>query len=253
MGHYLVSGVRSSHSIAASVALQLAVDGHEVTLSAPPADRARAERFARKHNLGRVVGFDAGSDAGEAELAADLAGVPHLDGILHSIAYAPESCITGDLSDAPWDDVAVAMRVSAYSLVAMVRACRSKLIDPSSVVTLTIDSDFTMHTYNWMGVAKGALETAVRYLAREMGPAGVRVNAVAAGTVDTAAITGIEGADVIRSGFASRAPLGWDSSKVTSDVARTCTTLLELAMPVTTGAVIRADGGALTVGDSMVR
>ena len=108
--------------------------------------------------------------------------VDGLDGVVHSIAYAnPETALGGKFLTAPWPDVAQAVQVSAYSLSRSPRACRPLMRDGGSVVGLTFDATVAWPTYDWMGVAKAGLESCSRYLARDLGPDGIRVNLVSAG------------------------------------------------------------------------
>ncbi|MEB3371608.1 enoyl-ACP reductase FabI [Saccharopolyspora mangrovi] len=173
--------------------------------------------------------------------------VDRLDGVLHSIAYAPPSCLGEDFLEAPWPDVATAVEVSAYSLKSLAVACRPLMSPGSSIVGVDFDAGVTWPGYNWMGVAKAALESTTRYLARELGPDGIRVNLVAAGPLRTVAARSIGGPDDLEAAWKDRAPLGWDTTDP-EPVGRTLCTLLSDWLPVTTGAVLHADGGLHSTG-----
>lgn len=172
----------------------------------------------------------------------------HLDGIVHSIAYAnPETALGGKFLTTPFADVSTAMHVSAYSLVSLTMACKPMLSANASVVGLTFDARASWPTYDWMGVSKSALESATRYLARYLGPEGVRCNVVAAGPLDTIAKKAIPGADAFNNIWGPRAPLGWDSGDSTA-TAKAVVALLSDWFPATTGEMVHVDGGLHSTG-----
>ncbi|MGW1680399.1 enoyl-ACP reductase FabI [Saccharopolyspora sp. NPDC002376] len=173
--------------------------------------------------------------------------VDRLDGVLHSIAFAPGSCLGEDFLDAPWQDVATAVEVSAYSLKSLAVACRPLLRPGSSIVGVDFDARVAWPGYNWMGVAKAALESTTRYLARELGPDGIRVNLVAAGPLRTVAARSIGGPDTLEESWQERAPLGWDTNDP-EPVGRTICALLSDWLPKTTGSMVQADGGFHAMG-----
>src|SRR5918999_5811294 len=126
--------------------------------------------------------------------------VDGLDGVVHSIAYGnPETILGGKFLDGPWPDVAQAVQVSAYSLKSLTQACRPVMNDGGSVVGLTFDATVAWPAYDWMGVAKAGLESCARYLARDLGPAGIRVNLVSAGPLKTLAAKAIPGFEEVES------------------------------------------------------
>ena len=165
------------------------------------------------------------------------------------MGFAPEGCLghPDGLLGAPWADVATALQVSTYSLAALARAVRPLLGEGSSVVGLDFDASVAWPAYDWMGVAKAGLESASRYLARDLGPDGIRVNLVAAGPLRTVAARSIPGFDALARPWAARAPLGWDVGDA-EPVARTVVALLSDWMPATTGEIVHVDGGAHAVG-----
>ena len=149
----------------------------------------------------------------------------------------------------PWEDVATAMHTSAYSLKALAVACRPLMTEGGSIVGLDFDARQAWPAYDWMGVAKAALESTSRYLARDLGRDGIRVNLVAAGPVRTIAAKSIPGFAALENAWTSRAPLGWDTSDPTP-VARACVALLSDLFPATTGSMIMVDGGFSALGFS---
>jgi enoyl ACP reductase len=174
--------------------------------------------------------------------------VDGLDGVLHSIGFAnPETCLGAPFVDAPWSDVGPALEVSSYSYASLVRALLPLLSEGSSVLGMDFDARVAWPAYNWMGVAKAALESVNRYLARELGPKGIRVNLIAAGPVKTMAAKAIAGFEELEHGWGDRAPLGWDSSDPTP-VAKTICALLSDWLPATTGSMIMVDGGVHAMG-----
>jgi meromycolic acid enoyl-[acyl-carrier protein] reductase len=180
---------------------------------------------------------------------ADAVGqhVDGIDGVLHSIAYAPPSCLGEDFLDAPWADVATAVQVSAYSLKSLAVACLPLMKNGGSIVGLDFDARMAWPAYNWMGVAKAALESTTRYLARELGPQGIRVNLVAAGPLGTMAAKSIPGFNMLRDAWGERAPLGWDTADATP-VAKSICALLSDWLPATTGSMVWVDGGVHALG-----
>lgn len=173
--------------------------------------------------------------------------VDGLDGVLHSIGFAPASCLGENFLDAPWEDVSTALEVSAYSLKSLAVACLPLMGKGGSIVGMDFDARVAWPAYNWMGVAKAALESTTRYLARELGPMGIRVNLVAAGPLGTMAAKSIPGFSGLRDSWANRAPLGWDVSDATP-VAKSVCALLSDWLPSTTGSMVWADGGVHALG-----
>src|SRR6202034_3779713 len=136
--------------------------------------------------------------------------VDGLDGVVHSIANAPQAALGGNFLATGWEDVAKAVHVSAFSLKSLAMAALPLMGDGGSVVGLDFDASVAWPGYDWMGVAKAGLESCARYLARDLGPQGVRVNLVAAGPLRTMAAKAIPGFDRFESVWGDRAPLGWD-------------------------------------------
>ncbi|MDI6908277.1 enoyl-ACP reductase FabI [Nocardioides sp.] len=174
--------------------------------------------------------------------------VDGLDGVVHSIAYGnPETLLGGKFLSGPWPDVAQAVQVSAYSLKSLTQACRPLMGPGGSVVGLTFDATVAWPAYDWMGVAKAALESTSRYLARDLGPEGIRVNLVSAGPLKTLAAKAIPGFEALDEMWASRAPLGWDN-RDHQPTARAVCALMSDFFPATTGEIVHVDGGFHAMG-----
>ncbi|HEY5788310.1 MAG TPA: enoyl-ACP reductase FabI [Microlunatus sp.] len=246
----LVAGVTLDTSIAFHVARIAQAEGANVIVS----------NFGRAMSLtGRVIKkLDPVPpllevDVTNAEHLAGLADaigehVDRLDGVVHSLAFAnPETALGGKFLTTPYGDVSTAMHVSAYSLTSLTMAVKPLLANPASVVGLTFDATISWPVYDWMGVAKAALESTSRYLARYLGPDGVRVNLVAAGPLQTLAKKAIGGADEFDTIWAQRAPIGWDP-KDQEPTAKAVVALLSDWFPATTGEIIHVDGGVHAMG-----
>ena len=188
---------------------------------------------------------DAGHLASLAERVSEH--VDGLDGVVHGIAFAPQSALGGNFLDTPWEDVATAVHVSAYSLKALAMAALPLMSPGGAVVGMTFDASVAWPAYDWMGVAKAGLESCARYLARDLGPKGIRVNLMAAGPVKTMAAKSIPGFSSFEDLWADRAPLGWNLSDPVPP-ARACVALLSDWFPATTGEIVHVDGGVHAVG-----
>jgi meromycolic acid enoyl-[acyl-carrier-protein] reductase len=173
--------------------------------------------------------------------------VDGVDGVVHSIAFAPQSALGGNFLATSWEDVSTAVQVSAYSLKSLAMATLPLMPDGGSVVGLDFDASVAWPGYDWMGVAKAGLESCARYLARDLGPQRVRVNLVAAGPLKTMAAKSIPGFDKFEDVWSQRAPLGWDIANPEA-AARACVALLSDWFPATTGEIVHVDGGVHAVG-----
>jgi enoyl-[acyl-carrier protein] reductase I len=174
--------------------------------------------------------------------------VDGLDGVVHSIAYGnPETLLGGKFLGGPWEDVAQAVQVSAYSLASLSQACLPLMGRGGSIVGMTFDASVAWPAYDWMGVAKAGLESCSRYLARDLGPQGVRVNLVSAGPLRTLAAKAIPGFESLETSWRDRAPLGWDETD-TEPTARAVVGLLSDFFPATTGEIVHVDGGFHAMG-----
>jgi meromycolic acid enoyl-[acyl-carrier-protein] reductase len=247
----LVTGVLTDASLAFGVARLAQEEGAEVVLSGAGRGLSLTRRVARKlPEAVDVLEIDVTSADQLSAAAADLEQRwGRLDGLLHAIGFAPQDCLGGDILRAGWDDVAVALNISAYSLKALVAAFHPLLVAAggASVVSLDFDATVAWPAYDWMGVAKAALESLTRYLARDLGPDQVRVNLVAAGPVRTMAAKSIPAFDGFEATWGARAPLGWDVTDG-EPVARACVALLSDWFPATTGEMVHVDGGVHAMG-----
>jgi enoyl-[acyl-carrier protein] reductase I len=247
----LVTGVLTEASLAFGVAKLAQDEGAEVVLTGFGRGLSLTQRIAKRlSGPPPVLELDVTRADHLAALTTSLEqrwGA--LDGALHAIGFAPEACLGGDIFRADWDDVAVALQVNAYSLKALAEAVRPLLraAGGGSVVGLDFDATVAWPSYDWMGVAKAALESLARYLARDLGPDGIRVNLVSAGPSRTLAGRSIPGFDRFEEVWAPRAPLGWDASD-SSSVARACVALLSDWFPMTTGEILHVDGGFHATG-----
>ncbi len=174
--------------------------------------------------------------------------VDGLDGVVHSIAFGnPETLLGGRFLDGPWPDVAQAVQVSAYSLKSLSVACAPLMTDGGSVVGLTFDATVAWPAYDWMGVAKAGLESTSRYLARDLGPQGIRVNLVSAGPLKTLAAKAIPGFEQLEEMWSERSPLGWDNTDQGPTAMAVCALLSDF-FPATTGEIVHVDGGFHAMG-----
>ena len=247
----VVTGVLNDDSIAFSVARVAQEQGADIVLTSFGRVMRITERVARKLPApADVLELDV-TDAGHFErLTADLGERwGRVDGVLHAIANAnPDTCLGGDILKAEWPDVGAAIQVSAYSLAALAKATAPLMPDGGSIVGLDFDnSRVAWPVYDWMGVAKAALEATTRYLARDLGPKGIRVNLVAAGPVRTLSERSIPGSERFEEVWGERAPLGWDIRNP-EPVARACVALLSDWFPATTGEIVHVDGGFHAIG-----
>lgn len=245
----LVTGVLTEASIAFAVARLAQQEGARVLLTGFGRGLSITERVARRlPEPAPVVELDVTDDQQLGGLAERVREhLDGLDGVLHAIGFAPASALGGGFLEAPWSDVSTALHVSTYSLASLARACRPLLGRGSSIVGLDFDATVAWPAYDWMGVAKAGLESCARYLARELGPEGIRVNLVAAGPLRTMAAKSIPGFDAFETLWGERAPLGWDI-RDTEPAARACLALLSDWLPGTTGEIVHADGGLHATG-----
>jgi len=242
----LVTGVLNDASIAFSVARRAQEEGAEVVLTSFGRVMRLTQRTSKRlPTEAQVIELDVGNTDDLAALADRVGG--RLDGVMHAIGFAPESCLGGGFLDAPWEDVAIALQVSAYSLKSLAVAALPLMDRGGSIVGLDFDNTQAWPVYDWMGVAKSAFESVSRYLAKELGPQGIRVNLVAAGPIRTMAAKSIPGFEAFEAVWAQRAPLGWDI-RDPEPVANACVALFTDLFSATTGEMIHVDGGFHAVG-----
>lgn len=245
----VVTGVLTDASLAFGIARLAMEEGAEVILTGAGRALSLTQRTARKlPGDVEVMEFDATvSEHGPALAEAIGRRWDRVDGVVHSIGFAPEVCLGDDFMAAQWDDVATALQISAYSYKFLAEALTPLLRRGSSIVGLDFDNTVAWPAYNWMGVAKSALESINRYLARQLGPDGIRCNLIAAGPIRTMAAKSIPAFATFEDVWDSRAPLGWDVND-SEPVARSCVALLSDWFPSTTGSMIHVDGGYHATG-----
>ncbi len=245
----LVTGVVNRHSIAFSIAERAQAQGAEVVLTSFGRVKRMTERSAsRLDPVPDVLELDVNSDADAAALREELRGRwGKVDGAVHAIAFAPGDAIGGEFMDTPRESAKVAFETSAFSYKVLAECVAPLMADGGALVGLDFDATVAWPTYNWMGVAKAALESVNRYLARDLGGRGIRANLVSAGPVHTAAASGISGFADLEGLWGEAAPLGWDPQDATP-VADAALFLLSDLARATTGEILHVDGGAHAVG-----
>ncbi|MFI6262847.1 enoyl-ACP reductase FabI [Micromonospora sp. NPDC051006] len=244
----LVTGVITDASIAFSVAKLAQENGAQVVLTGF-GRLSLVERIAKRlPEPAPVIELDVTNPEHLAGLADKVREhVDGLDGLVHSIGFAPQSCLGGGFLDAPWEDVATALHVSTYSYKSLAVAALPLMSAGSAVVGLTFDATKAWPVYDWMGVAKAGLESASRYLALHLGKQGIRSNLVSAGPLRTMAARSIPGFDQFEEAWTERAPLGWSLTDQ-EPAARACLALLSDWFPATTGEIVHVDGGYHALG-----
>ena len=244
----LVAGVLTDASISFHVARLAQQEGATVVLTAYPR-LSLVQRIAKRlPEPAPVLELDVTNEEQLGSLADRVREhVDGLDGVVHGIAFAPGTAMGGNFLDTPWPDVATAVQTSAYSLKALAMAALPLMAAGGAIVGMDFDATVAWPSYDWMGVAKAALESTARYLARDLGPRGIRVNLMAAGPVKTMAASSIPGFDKFEGVWAGRAPLGWDLSDP-EPAARGCVALLSDWFPATTGEIVHCDGGVHATG-----
>jgi meromycolic acid enoyl-[acyl-carrier-protein] reductase len=248
----LITGVVTRDSIAWEVARQAQESGAEVVLTGFGRARRMTERAAVKlPEPVDVLELDVNSPSDLEALQQELTNRwDSLDGVLHAIAFAPADALGGAFLDTPTESALTAFQTSAVSLRSLTVALLpllEKAERGGSVVGMDFDASVAWPVYDWMGVAKAGLEAVARYLARDVGPRGVRVNLVSAGPIETLAAGGIPGFDQLAGVWQQAAPLGWDVSDRSSVAGTVCFLLSDLSRAVT-AEIIHVDGGYHAMG-----
>jgi meromycolic acid enoyl-[acyl-carrier-protein] reductase len=245
----LVTGVLTDGSIAFHVAKIAQEEGARVILTGFGRALSLTTRIAgRLPELPPIIELDVTNQSHLDSLADEIRKhVPHLDGVVHSIGFAPEAALGGNFLNTAWEDVATAVEVSAYSLKSLSLACRPTFTGGASIVGLDFDASVAWPKYDWMGVAKAALESTSRYLARDLGSENIRVNLVAAGPIRTMAAKSIPGFDEFEKVWNDRSPLEWDVNDP-QPAAKAVVALLSDWFPKTTGEIVHVDGGLHAMG-----
>jgi enoyl-[acyl-carrier protein] reductase I len=249
----LITGVLTPQSIAFAAARVAQEQGAEIVLTNFGRTVSLTQKTAKRlPDPPDVLELDVNApeqiEAVRAELARRWG---RLDGLLHAIAFAPQDALGGNFLATPWESVATAFRTSAYSLKELAVGMLPLMEDRGgSVVALDFDARVAWPIYDWMGVAKAGLEAITRYLARDLGPSGIRVNLVSAGPLRTMAGKGIPGFDAITESWARRAPLGWDVGDATPVAGAIAFLLSDLAAGIT-GELLHVDGGFHAMGTDL--
>jgi enoyl-[acyl-carrier protein] reductase I len=245
----VVTGVLTPQSIAFQVARVAQEQGAEVVLTGFGRAMGLTEKSARRlPRPPEVLELDVVEPAHFSRLTETLrTRWGRVDGAVHAIAFAPADALGGNFLATPWESAQTAFRVSTFSLKELAVALMPLMPAGGSLITLDFDNTVAWPAYDWMGVAKAGLEATVRYLARDLGPKGIRVNAIAAGPLATMAAKSIPGFKLFEDNWVNQAPLGW-TVKDHEAVAKTAAALLSDFMPSTTGEIIHVDGGYHAMG-----
>ncbi|MEV7171103.1 enoyl-ACP reductase FabI [Streptomyces sp. NPDC089922] len=245
----LITGVLMESSIAFHTARLAQEQGAEVILTAWPRP-SLTERIAKKlPKPVKVIELDVTNqehlDRLEGLVRDELGG---LDGVVHSIGFAPQDALGGNFLNTPFESVATAMHVSAFSLKSLTMACKPLFpAEGAAVVGLTFDAQFAWPQYDWMGPAKAALEATSRYLARDLGKENIRCNLVSAGPIGSMAAKSIPGFSELAEVWNSRSMLEWDMSDP-EPAGKGVVALLSDWFPRTTGEIVHVDGGLHAMG-----
>jgi meromycolic acid enoyl-[acyl-carrier-protein] reductase len=245
----VITGVITKDSIAFHAASQALEQGADVVLTSFGRVRRMTERAAaRLPGEIEVLELDVNNEEDLAALTSSLDSKwGSVDGALHAIAFAPEDALGGKFMTAPAASAGAAFQTSAFSLKSFAASLLPLMPSGGSIVGLDFDATVAWPVYDWMGVAKAALESVNRYLARDLGPSGVRVNLIAAGPLGTIAARGIPGFEQLASLWQQQAPLGWDISDPAPVASTICFLLSDLSRAIS-GEIIHVDGGFHAVG-----
>ena len=245
----VITGVITKDSIAYHVAEQAQREGAEIVLTSFGRVKRMTERAAQRlPEPVDVLELDVNREEDLAALTGTLRERwGRVDGVLHAIAFAPQDALGGKFMTAPAESASAAFQTSAFSLKALAAAVIELMPAGAGIVGLDFDASVAWPIYDWMGVAKAALESVTRYLARDLGPSGVRVNLVSAGPLGTVAAQGIPGFDQLADLWRRQAPLGWDVADPTPVARAVCWLLSEYAQGIS-GEIVHVDGGFHAVG-----
>jgi enoyl-[acyl-carrier protein] reductase I len=249
----VITGVLTKDSIAFEAARQAQELGAEVVLTGFGRARRLTERTAKRlAGPPDVLELDVNNPEDLTALAGELGSRwGRVDGVLHAIAFAPEDALGGRFLDTPPESAITAFQTSAYSFKALAVALADLYPrEGASIVGLDFDATVAWPVYDWMGVAKAALEATSRYLARDLGPRGVRVNLVSAGPLGTIAARGIPGFRDLATAWERQAPLGWDTTDPTPVGSTICFLLSDMARAIS-GEILHVDGGFHAMGTAL--
>jgi enoyl-[acyl-carrier protein] reductase I len=249
----LITGVLTPASIAFDSARVAQEQGADIVLTGFGRGMGLTEKTARRlSSPPDILELDANRPEHIEAVAKELeARWGRVDGVLHAIAFAPEDALGGNFLNTPWESVATAVQTSAYSLKALAAGLLPLMRESGgAIVSLDFDATQAWPLYDWMGVSKAALESVTRYLARDLGPHGIRVNCVSAGPLKTIAAKGIPGFQNLADVWADQAPLGWDTGNP-EPVARAIAFLLSEWSIGITGEIVHVDGGYHAMGAAL--
>lgn len=244
----LVTGVLTDASIAFSVAKLAQEEGAQIVLTGF-GRLSLVERIAKRlPEPPPVLELDV-TNTEHLDSLADRVGehLGGLDGVVHAIGFAPQTALGGNFLNTSWEDVATAVQVSTYSFKSLAVAALPLMKEGGAIVGLDFDATKAWPVYDWMGVAKAGLESCSRYLARDLGKQGIRVNLVAAGPIRTMAARSIPGFVEFEESWPAKAPIGWDINDPIP-AAKACVALLSDWFPATTGEIVHVDGGVHAIG-----
>jgi enoyl ACP reductase len=250
----VITGVINRESIAFEVARQAQAAGAEIVLTGFGRAKRMTERSAaRLAEPPEVLELDVNDPAHLEALAEDLRERwGRVDGVLHAIAFAPEDALGGRFLSTPPESAVTAFQTSAYSFKALAAALEDLYPEEgAALVGMDFDAQVAWPVYDWMGVAKAALEAVNRYLARDLGPRGVRVNLISAGPLGTLAARGIPGFGDLADAWQRQAPLGWDTEDPGPVASAVLFLLSDMARGIT-GEVLHVDGGFHAMGTALV-
>ncbi|MBA2765564.1 MAG: enoyl-ACP reductase FabI [Actinomycetota bacterium] len=249
----VMTGVLTKDSIAFHAAQRAQELGAEVVLTSFGRQRRMTERAAKGLDTGSgvpdVLELDVNSESDLLAMREELTGRwGRVDGVLHAIAFAPPDALGGNFLTTPPESASQAFLTSAYSLKSLSESLLPLMESQGGgVVGLDFDASVAWPVYDWMGVAKAALEAVSRYLARDLGPSGVRVNLVSAGPIETLAAGGIPGFEQLAGTWRDQAPLGWDAADPGPVADAVCFLLSDLARGIS-GEIVHVDGGFHAMG-----
>ncbi len=245
----LITGVLTQKSIAFAAAKLAQEQGAQIVLSGFGKGMALTEMSARRlPETPEILELDVTKEEDISNVAEQIgARWGGLDGFLHAVAFAPKNALGGEFLNTPWESVEMAFKTSAFSLKSMATGLLPLMGGGGSIVSLDFDARVAWPIYDWMGVCKAGLESITRYLARDLGPKGIRVNTVSAGPLATTAAKGIPGFDQLVTAWGTRAPLGWAPDDP-EPVAKTVGFLFSDWSSAITGELIHVDGGYHAMG-----
>ena len=245
----LITGVLTQKSIAFAAARLAQEQGAQIVLTGFGKGMALTEMTARRlPEPPEILELDVTQEDHIARVAEQVgAKWVGLDGFLHAVAFAPKNALGGEFLNTPWESVELAFKTSAFSLKSMATGLLPLMKEGGSIVSLDFDGRVAWPIYDWMGVCKAGLESITRYLARDLGPKGIRVNTVSAGPLATTAAKGIPGFDQLVTAWGTRSPLGWKPDDP-EPVAKTVAFLFSDWSSAITGELIHVDGGYHAMG-----